>query len=73
MTNNEARFDDEREMSVDNGLHGWTEDENQWVRMMTWRRCRWGHRMTWTLKAWGLMARPVLDAEGMKVGQVVGQ
>ncbi|CAK9210622.1 unnamed protein product [Sphagnum troendelagicum] len=72
MTNKE-RFDDEREMNVDDTLHGWTKDENWWVRMMTWRRCRWDHRMTWTLKAWGPTVRLVLDVEGMKVGQVMGQ
>jgi hypothetical protein len=28
VATDEMRFDDEHEMSVDNGLHGWTEDEN---------------------------------------------
>jgi hypothetical protein len=43
-----ARFNNKREMSVDNGLHGWMEDGNWWVGLMTWRKCRRGHRMTWT-------------------------
>jgi hypothetical protein len=58
-TTDEARFNDEHEMSVDDGLHGWTEDRNWWVRLMTWRRCRWGHQMTWTSKAWGPVVGPV--------------
>jgi hypothetical protein len=65
---NEVKFDNEREMSVDSGLHGWTEDGNWWVRLMTWRECKCGHRMTWTSKAWGPVAGPVLDVEGVKVG-----
>jgi hypothetical protein len=27
-TTDEVRFDDEREMNVDDGLHGWTKDGN---------------------------------------------
>jgi hypothetical protein len=61
-TIDEVRFDDEHEMSVDDGLHGWTKDRNWWVRLMTWRRCRW------TSKAWGPVVGPVLDVEGVKVG-----
>jgi hypothetical protein len=66
--NNKVRFDDKHEMSVDDSLHGWTEDRNWWVCLMTWRRCMWGHGMTWTLKAWGPVVGPVLDVEGVKVG-----
>jgi hypothetical protein len=39
----EVRFDDECEMNVDDGLHGWMEDENWWVCLMTCKKCRWGH------------------------------
>ncbi|CAK9235899.1 unnamed protein product [Sphagnum troendelagicum] len=69
-TTDEARFNDEHEMSVEDGLHGWSEDRNWWVRLMTWRRCRWGHQMTWTSKAWGPVVGPVLflDMEDVKVG-----
>jgi len=69
---NKARFDDEREMSVDDGLQGWTEDRNLWVHLMTWRRCRWGHQMTWSLKGWGPVVGLVLDVEGMKVRSSCG-
>ncbi len=67
MMTNKVRFNDEHEMNVNNGLHGWMEDENWWVHLMTWITCRWGHRMTWTLKAWGPTTRLVLDVEGMKI------
>ncbi len=68
MMINEARFNNEREMNVDNGLQGSMEDENWWVYLMTWKRQRWRHRMTWRLNGWGLVARPALDVEGVKVG-----
>ncbi len=68
MMTNKVRFNNKLEMNVDNGLHGWMEDKNWWVCLMTWKRCRWGHRMTWTLKVWGPMVGLVLDVEGMKVG-----
>jgi hypothetical protein len=68
MTDN-AKFDEEREMSLEDGLHGWMEDRNWWVHVTTWRRFRWDHRMTWMLKAWGPVAGPVLDVEGVEVGQ----
>jgi hypothetical protein len=55
-------------MSVDDGMHGWTEDENWWVHLMTWKRCRWGHGMKWMLKAWGPIVGPILDVESVKVG-----
>jgi hypothetical protein len=55
--NDEVRFDDEHEMRVDDSLHGWTEDRNWWVCLMTWRRCRWGP-----------VVGPVWDVEGVKVG-----
>ncbi len=51
MMTNEVKFDNECEMNVDNGLHGWMKNENWWACMMTWKRCRWGHQMTWTSKA----------------------
>jgi len=68
MMTNEVKFDNECEMNVNNGLRGWMEDENWWVRLMTWKRCRWGHRITWTLKAWGLAVGLVFYVEDVKVG-----
>jgi hypothetical protein len=36
MTTDEMRFDNKHEMNVDDGLHGWMEDVNWWVHLMTW-------------------------------------
>jgi hypothetical protein len=66
-TTDNARSDNKCEMNVNNGMHGWMEGGNWWVRLMTWRKCRWGHQMTWTLEARGLVAGLILCVEGMKM------